>query len=491
MKAGLTAQDGRAVLRLLKSAYGAGLPTVSLRSIYFDTPVQQLKAHGIALRIRREKGRWIQTIKTGRTGVGGYQDVLEQDNGVPGPKPRIDAIADRGLRETIVAAIRDTILVPQFETRVRRTRWRVSERHGEIEIAYDRGHILCADRTSPILELEMELTGGSPEALFNLAERLLGGTSACLSLPSKAARGYALAAGRDGAVRPVQSKPNVAAGETGAGGVFEAVLKLLAGAIAANLFATMVSEDPEGPHQLRVALRRFRSSLRLFAGIMDRKLARDLNRRARDIGRAVSALRDCDVMTALVLEAQPRSADSTLQQALEGYRADLLLGAREALLETKTTQFVLHLQRLAVLGGWQSGAGRKAAEPMELVCRKPISSLWSLIVTMGDRLSVLTPEERHKFRKLLKRYRYITEITVVPTINSGNIKELRKLQEALGVLNDLSVLASWAPALTSRDAEMQLEDIRSSLDGKGRRREDLALGRACRHWLKLRSSSIL
>ena len=63
-------------------------------------------------------------------------------------------------------------------------------------------------------------------------------------------------------------QPSVAGGrpeapESGANGEdsWRAALAASAGAVAANLLITHVSEAPEGPHQLRVALRRLRAAL--------------------------------------------------------------------------------------------------------------------------------------------------------------------------------------------------------------------------------------
>ena len=39
--------------------------TRTLKSIYLDTPDHVLKDAGIALRLRRDGRRWIQTVKTG------------------------------------------------------------------------------------------------------------------------------------------------------------------------------------------------------------------------------------------------------------------------------------------------------------------------------------------------------------------------------------------------------------------------------------------
>jgi len=485
LKAGLSTDEARAILRTLRAAYGPAMPTAHLRSLYFDTPVQGLKACGLALRVRREGGRFIQTVKAGRTGIGGYQQVRELESPVSGFKPRISSIADRSVREAVETATRATILVPQFETNVRRTKWLVSEPHGEIEIALDRGWLEADTRKAPILELELELKGGSPEALFDLAEKLLAGTNACLSLASKSARGYALAAGSYSCASPLASKPGATTDGMTAGEVLQDVLSSLAETIAANLHATMVSDDPEGPHQLRVALRRLRSALRLFSGVLDRKLATDLNLAAREIGRSVSALRDADVLTEIIVGAGNPQADAYLRSELEAHRSALRVEARRALGALEATRFALRLQRLAAIEAWRHKANH-LAETLENVSQKPLADRWARIVALGDRLSMLTVDERHELRKRLKEYRYMTENISVNKDVNHKLKIIKKLQTALGTLNDLHVMANWNPDLGTFDAEERFAEIRASLLTTGRYLGDVSLGRACRHWSALR-----
>ena len=52
--------------------------------------------------------------------------------------------------------------------------------------------------------------------------------------------------------------------------------------ILKNLAVVQASDDPEGPHQMRVGLRRLRSALKAFRPVIDDKVIRDLNRASRD-----------------------------------------------------------------------------------------------------------------------------------------------------------------------------------------------------------------
>ena len=155
-----------------------------LHSIYFDTPQLTLRRRRMALRVRRDGGRWLQTLKGERSP--GVRNEWETPLASPlldlSRLPRLQGLA-QGLR-------------PIFETRfVRRARLL---RRGEasIEVALDRGYVRAGRRRAAISELELELKTGSMRALRREARIIAERYSLALSSESKAARGYRLAAGR-------------------------------------------------------------------------------------------------------------------------------------------------------------------------------------------------------------------------------------------------------------------------------------------------------
>ena len=79
----LTSSDLWARVKASKLASG-GPRTRTLRSIYLDTPEHALKKAGIALRLRRDGRRWIQTVKTKAELHGGLSQVGEVENPAPG-----------------------------------------------------------------------------------------------------------------------------------------------------------------------------------------------------------------------------------------------------------------------------------------------------------------------------------------------------------------------------------------------------------------------
>jgi inorganic triphosphatase YgiF len=172
-----------------------------LRTIYFDTPDFKLASHGIALRVRRTGGCWVQTLKTEGERGGGLSKRLELESPVGKPMPdlsRLPAeVADRLIRKKWRAA-----LVPVYETRFLRTAWNLRTPDGSrVEVALDRGKILAGKKSEALCEVELELKSGSVEALHALAQTF---ARRVLLIPfdaSKAARGARLAVGK--AYKPV------------------------------------------------------------------------------------------------------------------------------------------------------------------------------------------------------------------------------------------------------------------------------------------------
>ncbi len=483
LKAGLPPSDSARVARRLKRLTGEDGHPTALVATYYDTANHKLRAEGIALRIRREAGQLVQTVKAGRSQLGGFHSVREVNGPVARAVPDLSAISDPGLRERLIDLIAGDRLAGRYQTRVTRRTWQVKQDLGLVEVALDRGVIRAGGRQEPVCEVEFELLGGSPEALFAIARALIGDLPANLSLPNKAARGEALA---DGAAW----QPSVAGGrpvapESGASGEdsWRAALAASAGAVAANLLITHVSEEPEGPHQLRVALRRLRAAERLHRPLLSKAVSREISGTARDMGRLLAPLRDSDVLTADMVAI----ADAGLCQSLVQANAAMRRKVRERLNEAGATGFSIRLIELAAIGGWRPEDCREDW-PVEVLAAKVLSRLWRRAAQLGDRLSTLTDEERHIFRKTLKKIRYCIDITPIEMRPKSFVSALKKLQEDLGTLNDIAILGAWTPGLEEEDAAA-FEAVRARLLQVARGKSDLALGRACRHWRGLRAEA--
>lgn len=222
--------------------------------------------------------------------------------------------------------------------------------------------------------------------------------------------------------------------------------------IERHLGALHLSDDPEGPHGARVALRRLRSVLWGFRPMLRERVALRKAHEARVLFRAIGRLRDADVLaldaarvaTSSDAVAAARAAD--LAEAAAQERRDL----RVALQRLDAAGFVHRSRRLwsGPPGRWckRGAKGRKLRKgPVARPARTALRAAWRAACGHGRKLRRMPADERHGLRKDLKRLRYLSEFGagLFPgATQNAFLRDLRALQEDLGILNDLETAAS-------------------------------------------------
>ncbi|MGE5768500.1 MAG: CHAD domain-containing protein, partial [Bacteroidota bacterium] len=434
---------------------GAAPPKVKLlENVYYDTVDLRLRKRGLAFRIRRDGGRFVQTVKTGDTAASAVMRRGEWEAELTSPDPQPDLVDDPALRGAL-GLLMPGELRPIFTTRVRRE---VVELNGTdnlgrtkvIEVAFDRGEIEAAGAREPLAEIELELREGPPGALFELALALQEVAPTQVETRSKSARGYALATGR----RPawVRAEPlNLAAAMT-ADDALAAVLGACLRHWTANEAAALDGGDPEGVHQLRIGLRRFRSALAVFGDLLPPDQLAWLKAEAKWALNALGPARDWDVFLADLLApleaARPDDPDLAALRAAAILRQAEAYGALRAELATpRYTRFLLRL------GGWLEDRGWRASEltaGQRSALGQPITGLADALLARRHRQALkrgkgfakLPTPERHELRIAVKKLRYATEFFrgLYPAKRSRDyLAALRDLQESLGHLNDVAV----------------------------------------------------
>ncbi|MGX8012340.1 CYTH domain-containing protein [Mesorhizobium sp. ORM8.1] len=156
------------------SKLASGHPTTrTLRSIYLDSPEHSLKKAGIALRLRRDGRRWVQTVKTKAELHGGLSQTGEVENLAPGGRPCPEAIPDADVREAVLQLLNGTPLQPVCETLIKRSAGELLLGDGtRAELAVDIGEIRAGERSAGFSEVEIELLEGNPGGLFDIAHAL-------------------------------------------------------------------------------------------------------------------------------------------------------------------------------------------------------------------------------------------------------------------------------------------------------------------------------
>jgi triphosphatase len=448
----------------------AGPPqTRTLRSVYFDTPDQRLRAHGLSLRVRRVGRRWVQTVKADTEVQSGLSNPIEVEGDVHGFKPELGCIRDRAVRKQIKKALDGSALVPVFETVVHRTtrRLRAGE-NGELELALEEGVVRSPTRSSEIREAELELKSGPADALLTVAEALFGDEHIRLADHSKAERGYALVLGRPAeALKPLfASVPDLEEAHSCADAM-RTILKVVAAQVLHNWQVVAETDDPEGVHQLRIGLRRLRSALGVFRPVAGSHHLRELEATARDMAQVVGELRDADVLIEeVVAPVMARGSGepgfARLREVLASERTGKRDEVKASLLSPRWSCFQLKLALLPKVPDWSAAGSheRALARPVRKHARKALERSWRKVARRAERLEDLTMEERHRMRKSLKSLRYAVEFfqSLYPAKKSRRfLTELKWLQEVFGYLNDVAMakkVMELSPACAG-DAELQ------------------------------------
>ena len=443
----------RDALRARLAALGRGTRQ-RLDTTYYDTADLLLARHGMALRLRRAGSRWWQTLKTGAA-QRAFSVRGEWETAVPGGRLQPARLRDSPLPALLAAHGRPR-LQPLFSTRFVREVRLVSVGKSQVEVALDLGEIVAGRgrtaRRLPLSELELELKGGKPRALFRLARALMAGEDGP-PLPlvafteSKAARGHRLHAGAPAQPLKASAKGFVAALRAGQSAdhalrrvIGHGVEVLLANAQGIGIAATAAA-DPEFVHQARVALRRMRSTVRLWRkhSRFPRRLADEL----RWIGRALGAARDADVLVTQTLPQLRASLPPGHEQALAA-----LVAAAQARREAAAdaARDVLASARFARLAldvlAWAHDAGDNESAPLRKLAPRQLARALARLRDAARFFAALSPARRHAVRILAKRLRYALDLYAVAlpaAPAAAYLDRLSHLQDLLGELNDTAV----------------------------------------------------
>jgi len=444
----------RARVRTLRLASGK-TSTRTLRSVYLDTPAHALKKAGITLRMRRDGRRWIQTVKTAPILYGGLSQVGETENPAPGGRVSLQAIPDPVVRDVVMRSVNGAVLQPVCETVMKRTAVMLASKSGtRAELAIDVGEIHADGRSAEFREAEIELIEGGTRGLFDMAQGLLPDDGWRFSRLSKGARGYLLA--EQGRIEP-EVKPQTARivaldrGQT----VEQAARDMLRECfdqISTNVVVVRMIDDLEGPHQLRVGLRRLRSALTIFSSVLDCPEMIRLQSEARWLGQEVGRLRDIDVISREIVGREAGSHPdepglAALVQALAPRAAERRRDLCQILSEARVHTFLLDLARFVETRGWllphDFGQTERLAEQIGEFAGRAINRRWKKVCRGGQGVIGLDIEQRHDLRKELKKLRYVVEF-LAPLYQAKRVapfvKRLRNLQTIFGDFNDAATV---------------------------------------------------
>lgn len=448
---------------IIKRLRSAKARRISLHARYYDTPERELANSGIALRMRKEGRRWMQTVKA------------------PGPDPvsrlelnhlRPDGNLDLALYDnTSIQAALNTLSSPlslRYETKVVRLQYEYHVDNTTIEIAFDEGALFAGELELPICEVEFELVEGSPTTLFEVAKQWTLDFGLMLDPRSKAERGDTLASlalsvqttetgetivtsvsrpNNHHLFKPCRAKPPKLTNKlTPASAYLKCAHECLT-QIAQNAAYTAgidtaranSSTHMEYVHQLRVGIRRFKSCQKLF-GEWAPELPKDALEKISNTFNQLGARRDIDVVRTVIAPRLKLAGMPDIRMPRVGANRT----APASLTSSPSFQNALLdvLQTLVIFGDTlqleaqsENTAKKQGSNPLP----KYLDAWLRAIVKKGGKFTSLHIEEQHNVRKDVKRLRYCLEMcagVLDKNLLSKLCPALEQAQEDLGELND-------------------------------------------------------
>lgn len=427
--------------------------SISLRALYFDTPDRHLARAGLALRLRKEGTRWVQTLKGHGASA---MDRLEHELplGAVRGTPRLDTTRHDGtpLAQALAAALGDAAgaLAVVFETDVLRTLRLVRHQGALVEVAFDVGEIVAGANRLPVCELEFELKRGPRAGLLGLATRWLARHPLWLDVRSKAERGDRLARGLAAGPAVLAAAPRLTNDMSA-----DAALRCIVAAGLAQVLPNAADVaggvgGPEHLHQLRVGLRRLRSALRVF-GKLSSAVDAAWEPALAALFRSLGAARDRDALAETLLPELRRAGAPWAEMPPQPGEGD----PSAALRATPANTLMLALIGFAH-GAPEPGQAQQDTVPPELraLVAPRLRRLQRQLKSDAAAFADANDARRHRARKRLKRLRYSLEFAAglySPRALKRCLAQVRAAQEVLGRYNDLVVAEQTFRAQAERE----------------------------------------
>ncbi|MFJ9738367.1 CHAD domain-containing protein [Streptomyces sp. NPDC101166] len=435
-----------------KKRAGTGSPGLSLvdggvhdlDAVYYDTADLRLARSAATLRRR-----------TGGPDAGWHLKLpLPGDDRDEIRAPLQDGVPER-LRELALSRTRGARLQPVVRIRSRRSVRDLVDADGTVlaEVALDRvdADSLCPEGGhASWAELEVELAAGDGDpALLDRVENALGAEGFTRSgSASKLARALSDTAADAAGASGAQSAPRPASGPRPgtAGAELHAYLSEQVRALV-DLDPAVRRGLPDSVHQMRVACRRLRSSLRSYRSLVDREVTDPVRADLQWLGGELGAERDQEVLAQRLREGVDRLPGELVlgpvAARLQAWDVTKSAEARErslaALSSPRYVALLEALDRLVADPPLRAGASRKAAKALPAALGEEFGRLADRV----DR-ALRTPAgpERdaalHEARKKAKRLRYAAE-AARPALGKPAkrlSKSVKSVQKALGDHHD-------------------------------------------------------
>ncbi|HEY4462165.1 MAG TPA: CHAD domain-containing protein [Streptosporangiaceae bacterium] len=292
-----------------------------------------------------------------------------------------------------------------------------------------------------------EVRGYQPAA--RRARRVLAGTAGVAASRLTALDAVLHAAGRQAASYSGKVDVVLRPGMAGRDAVTAVLLEQL-DTLEANVEGVLRDIDTEFLHDLRVAVRRTRSALKLLGDVLPGEFTLRFASEFRWLGDLTTPVRDLDVhllsfprMKAALVAAGPADLDpfhAFLIRRRSAERRKLSRGLRSARFASAVGDW-----RKALLGAQHpaGGTGVRGGPRAADLSADRIRRAHARVIRLGSSITDASPAENlHTLRKRCKELRYVLEFFTSlhdPELNRAVIGDLKRLQDCLGEFQDSEV----------------------------------------------------
>jgi CHAD domain-containing protein len=417
---------------------------------------------GYVLRVRRRAGRVEMTLKDLSAATKGLRRRLEVTQPLPASGlSGLDRAGEVGWRVEALAGARTLNQVLEVRTRRRPFDLAIhGERVGELALDDTVIAIGHERRRLRLTRVEVEVQPAWVDAMQPFVERLrreCGLQPATLSKfeAGLMAAGISIPGPPD--LGPVGVSPDSTLGE-----LAYRVLRNQASAMLVHVPGTRLGEDIESLHQMRVATRRMRAGMGMFASVLPVRAGR-LRAELGWLAALLGEVRDLDIQLGRFddwTEEMPgdhREALDELADLLAGHRVQARRALLEALDSRRYDRLVSGLVAMLVQGpSSRSTTGRAPAVTTmpELIEERHRAAGKS--ARRAKRTGAAT--DYHRLRIRCKRLRYALEFAsgLYDGELKGFVRQMTRLQDALGSMQDAEVASSRLQviALTEEGASL-------------------------------------
>ena len=241
---------------------------------------------------------------------------------------------------------------------------------------------------------------------------------------------------------------SVVAPEDGADCAARRTLLFLYRLVADARQAVITNAYPEALHDLRVAIRRYRTALRFFRPRIVSSSAKRLDRALAALQNRLSPFRDAEVYLRFLEEQRVDGNALRRLRAAQKTRRQRLT----ALLEAAATRSIL--LRMAALARVET-TGRGGKSFTDFAAHR-LRRILERISAHGRLAPDASPETAHALRKIVRRARYYAEMAA-PALGAPIARlagRLKALADALGDAHDADVLAAKVARSFAQDGDL-------------------------------------